>query len=203
MGYDTNAVVDTLHKKGFHARYCADAAAARDAVMEITKDCGSYGAGGSVTLQQTGILDALVATGKPVYSSALEADGQKDAARQRAMGADCFLASTNALTMEGDLVNIDGIGNRVAAMFYGPGKVVVVCGINKLTDNPHTAIARIKREACPKNAARLGLDTPCAKTGQCADCDSPDRMCRVTVRIQYPPHGREIYVVLVGEELGF
>jgi hypothetical protein len=88
-------------------------------------------------------------------------------------------------------------------MFYGPQNTVVVCGRNKIVDNPHKAIAHIKKVVCPQNAARLDLDTPCRHTGVCADCDSPDRMCNVTVRIQYPPHLITMHVVLIDEDLGF
>jgi len=88
-------------------------------------------------------------------------------------------------------------------MFFGPKKVVVVCGVNKIVDGPHPAIARIKNTASPKNTVRLGLDTPCAKTGKCQECDSPQRICNVVVRIQYPPKPIDIHIVLINEELGF
>ncbi len=113
------------------------------------------------------------------------------------------MSSSNSVTLQGDLINIDAIGNRVAGMFFGPKKVVVVAGRNKISTNPHTAVLRIKNTASPQNTKRLGLDTPCAKTGKCEECNSPQRICNVVVRIQYPTWGKEMHVILVDEDLGF
>jgi hypothetical protein len=202
---DIQTALDALNKKGFHAVYAADAKAALEHALSLIGERDTVGAGGSATLIETGILDALAASGRVVHSSELAArrGESKDDARRNGMTADVFITSTNALTLEGDLVNIDGAGNRVAAMIYGPKKVIVVAGRNKLTRNPHTAVARIKKDACPRNARRLGLATPCGTTGICADCDSPQRMCNVVVRIQWPPHGKEYHVILIDGDFGF
>ena len=202
---DIQTALDALNKKGFHAVYAADALEAYEHVRSLIGKDDSVGVGGSMTLVQTGILDALACGRSAVYSSELAGRRResKDEARRLGMTADVYITSTNALTLEGDLVNIDGAGNRVAAMLYGPRKVIVVAGRNKLTRNPHTAVARIKKDACPPNARRLGLATPCGMTGICADCDSPQRMCNVVVRIQWPLHGREYHVVLIDGDYGF
>ncbi len=197
--------LDALNKKGFHALSVPDKETAVEKVFEIIGKEETVGAGGSMTLEETGVVDALLRRGNTVYSSnvAKKTGMDKDEARKQAMIADVFLSSTNALTLEGDLINIDAIGNRVAGMFYGPDKVVIVTGRNKLTENPHTAIRRIKDIACPLNTKRLGLDTPCAITGKCNECSSAKRICNVTVRIVYPPWGKQIHVIIIDDDYGF
>jgi hypothetical protein len=202
---DIEKTIESLNKNGFKAVYAKDAEAAVSYVLsQISKD-ESVGFGGSMTLFETGIADALVNRGNTIYSSELAArtGGDKAAPKVLGMTADVYLSSTNALTLEGDLVNIDGIGNRVAAMFYGPKKVIFVAGRNKLTANPHTAVARIKKVACPLNARRLGLSTPCALEDRCTDCDSPQRMCNVTVRLQRPTRDKEMHVVIIDGDFGY
>lgn len=202
---DIEATIEALNKKGFKAVYAKNAADAVAYVLSVIGKDDTVGMGGSVTLFETGIADALVSRGNTVYSSELAAKtgGDTDAAKRRGMTADVYLTSTNALTLEGDLINIDGRGNRVAAMIYGPQKVVFVTGRNKLTKNPHTAVARIKKVACPQNARRLGLATPCATQNRCADCDSEQRMCNVTVRLERPTRGKEMHVVVIDGDFGY
>lgn len=199
-------LIDTLNNKRFLAEFLSDIDSAKKRVMELITDARSIGIGGSQTINNSGLLDEIVASGKTVYCSALEQKKEKpdkEAAWKNAMSADVYLTSTNALTREGDLINIDGNGNRVAAMFFGPETVIVLCGINKVVNGPHDAIARIKKTACPQNARRLHLPTPCAVEGVCRDCDIPERICNITVRIQYPPRGKKIHILLVNESLGF
>ncbi len=202
---DIKKTLEALDNKGFKAVFAKDAPEALSYVLSQISKQESVGVGGSVTLAETGITEALIERGNTVYSGSLAQKNGQDAyaARKAGMSADVYISSTNAVTLEGDLINIDGIGNRAAAMFYGPDKVIIVAGRNKITTNPNTAIARIKKEACPKNAVRLGLDTPCAKTGKCEDCGSPQRMCNVVVRIQYPPRGKEIHVVMIDADFGY
>lgn len=202
---DIEITIDALNSKGFKAFYASDAQAAVDYVLAQTSQSDTIGFGGSQTLFETGIADALLNRGNTVYSSELAAlsGGDKDAPKRLGLTADVYLSSTNALTLDGDLVNIDGIGNRVAAMFYGPQKVIFVVGRNKLTANPHTAIARIKKVACPLNARRLGLSTPCAIEGHCTNCNTTQRMCNVTVRLQRPTRGKEMHVVIIDGDFGY
>jgi len=119
------------------------------------------------------------------------------------LSCDLFLSSSNAVTMNGELVNIDGAGNRVNSITYGPGKVILVSGYNKLVDDVQDAIKRIKNVVTPMNARRLKIDVPCAKTGKCSDCNSPQRMCRAMVILERKPLLTDILVILVGEELGY
>jgi hypothetical protein len=202
---DIEKTLESLIEKGFKAVYAKDAQAALDYVLSIVGKDDSVGIGGSITLQETGIVDALVKRGNTVYSHWLaKSKGEdEDATRKKAMNADVYLSSTNAITLGGDLVNIDGSGNRVAAMFYGPEKVIIVTGKNKITSNPNTAVARIKSVACPQNARRLGYDTPCARTGKCEECSGQSRMCNVIVRLQYPTRGKKIHVVIIDGDFGY
>ena len=202
---DIEKTLTALNRKRFIAVYAKDAQEAKDYVLSQIKDADVVGAGGSMTLRETGIIDALLERGNTVVSADVaQKNGQDQVAAQHAgMNTDVYLSSTNALTLDGDLINIDGRGNRVAALFFGPPKVIIVTGKNKLTANPHTAVARIKKVACPQNARRLGYHTPCADTGVCGDCSIPQRMCNVTVRMQYPTRDKEIHVVLIDGDFGY
>ncbi len=202
---DIEKTIDALSRKGFRAAYARNAEEAVSYVLSVISGKDTVGMGGSMTLFETGIVDALISRGNTVYSSDLAArnGGDKAAAKRLGMTADVYLTSTNALTLDGDLINIDGIGNRVAAMFYGPERVIFVAGRNKLTANPHTAIARIKKVACPQNARRLGISTPCATEDRCTDCDHERRMCNVTVRLQRPTRGKEMHVVIIDGDFGY
>jgi hypothetical protein len=113
------------------------------------------------------------------------------------------LTGTNAVTLDGILVNIDGNGNRVGAMIFGPKKVIIVVGRNKIVDgSAEDAIARIKEWASPPNAMRLSKQTPCAVTGICSDCDSPQRICRITTILDRKPTLTDIHVLVVNEDMG-
>ncbi|MDD3242639.1 MAG: lactate utilization protein, partial [Eubacteriales bacterium] len=150
--------------------------AARCVVQSIPADA-SVGIGGSVTVQSLGLWELLQQSGHEVFWHWKASPEQTQTQRDAAVHADVYLASSNAVTLQGELVNIDGSGNRVAAQIYGPERVILLCGRNKLCADIPAAVARIKREACPANARRLGLSTPCALTGRCTDCRSPQRMC--------------------------
>lgn len=202
---DIEKTLSSLEKHGFKAVYAKDKNEAKDYVLSNIQENETIGAGGSKTLDETGILDALQDRGSTVYSSAIaqKLGKDKDKAKQDGLGADVYLSSSNAVTKEGDLINIDGVGNRVAGMFFGPKKVFIVAGKNKITDNPMTAVDRIKKIACPQNARRLKFNTPCAVNGVCKDCSSPYRMCNVTVRIQRPTIGKEIHVILIDGDFGY
>jgi hypothetical protein len=119
------------------------------------------------------------------------------------LNSDVYLASSNAVTEDGRLINIDMTGNRVVAMIFGPPKVILVVGVNKIVKDVDEGIKRVKNVATPMNARRLGLKVPCASTGVCTNCDAEDRLCRVTTIIEKRPSRSDISVILVGEELGF
>ena len=196
------ALAQTLEKKGFRAMYCATREEARQIVLSEIKNNETVGIGGSVSIQELDLLNALAEKSCPVYWHWLPADDVQEM-RTLAARADVYLCSTNALTNDGELINIDGSGNRVASMFFGPGRNIIVVGKNKIAPDYENAMKRIKEVACPKNAVRLNLPTPCAKTGKCANCASESRMCKITTIISHAPQGRDMYIILVDEELGY
>jgi hypothetical protein len=179
-----------------------------EAVQEIWKQITPkqrIGVGGSLTLRELGILEKLEAQGYTVYNHwkpGLSRESMLEI-RKSQMTSDLFLSSVNAVTLNGELANIDGIGNRVNSSVFGPGKVILVAGYNKIVDDVQEGIKRIKNVAAPLNARRLNIDVPCAKLGKCVDCNSPNRICRVIVIHERKPSLTDIFIILVGEELGF
>lgn len=159
--------------------------------------------GGSVTLAQLGVAEKLRERGNLVLSNAGLGKACGLWARKQSMFADVYLTSANAVTLRGEVQNIDGSGNRVAATLYGPDTVYFCVGKNKLVADESAGMRRIKEVACPQNAKRLGLDTPCARTGKCADCNAPQRICAVYARLDRPMIGKTHCVLLIDEELGY
>lgn len=196
-------VAENLRKRHFDAYYCPDAETASQKVLELIppKDVVSWG--GSMTLKELGIQELLKERGNPVIDrNTAKSPEEREALMRQALTCDTFLMSTNALSMDGQLVNIDGNGNRVAAMIYGPESVIVIAGMNKVAATLQDAWARARNTAAPMNCQRFDIKTPCTATGQCGDCKSEDCICAymVTTRICRPP--KKIKVVLVGEDLG-
>ena len=184
-----NNTVEALKKRGFEVAVASTGEEALALVMEEVSAAASVGWGGSETLKEIGVREAAAAGAKIV---------------ERHCDADLFLLSANALTADGRIVNIDGRGNRVAASIGGPRRVVYVIGRNKIVDGGiDAAVERIKREACGPNCRRLGKNTPCAATGECADCDSPDRICKVTAVFDRKPTGISAKVILVDGRFGY
>jgi hypothetical protein len=179
-----------------------------DAVQEIWKHITPkqrIGVGGSVTIRGLGILEELQTQGCTIYDHWKPGLTKENILeiRKSQMVADLFLSSSNAVTLNGELVNIDGVGNRVNSTNFGPGKVILVVGYNKIVEDVQEAIQRIKNVAAPLNARRLNVDVPCAKVGKCVDCNSPNRICRAIVIHERKPSLTDILIILVGEELGF
>ncbi len=192
---------DSLKKCGFEALTAQNRDEAREKTLSLIPADATIGVGGSVTLKEIGVIDALVSRGHTVYH---KAGAPPDVDYRKAqLTADVFLSSTNAITVDGDLVNVDGTGNRVAAMSFGPGKVIVVTGWNKIVSDVGAAFQRIRDVAAPLNAKRLELDVPCAKIGYCVDCVAPDNICRITTIISRRPKKTDFAVVLVAEQLGY
>lgn len=198
--------VEALGTNGFTALYCPTAEEALKVILELGAEAQSVGFGGSMTITDLGVKSQFEEMGKEVlnHSRADLSREQKMEVMRRQLTCDLFLCGTNALTLNGELINIDATGNRVAAMFFGPQRVVVVAGRNKLVDGTvDEAIQRVKQWATPPNAKRLNFNTPCAKTGFCSNCNSPDRLCRVTTVIDRKPRFTDLRVLVVNEELGF
>ena len=182
--------VEGLNRRGFEAVFVNTGVEAADLVMRDAEGAASVGWGGSETVKALGLREKLVAAGKEI--------------RDHQLVMDLFLLSANALTADGRIVNIDGNGNRVAASICGPRRVIYLIGRNKIVDGGiDAAIARVKKYACPPNCRRLGKKTPCALTGVCGDCDSPDRICKVTAVFDRKPTGISAKVIVINEDLGY
>lgn len=200
------AVSLALQKRGFRTSLFETTEEAVSYVKEIARGLGTVASGGSMTIAKNGFLEALEAPGREVLYHGREglSHGERMEIMHKALAADLYLLGANAITLDGRIVNIDGNGNRVAASIFGPGRIVFVAGKNKIVDGGiDEAIMRIKREACPQNCRRLGRKTPCAATGTCHDCNSPDRICNVTVIFDRAPPISRAEVVLVDRNLGF
>ena len=197
-------VVEALERRGIKAAFIPTKEEARRVLLGKIPAGASVGIGGSMSIQELGIEEELAAKGCEVFWHWRAPRPERvNPLRRRALTCDFYLASTNAITGDGRLVNIDGTGNRVMGMVYGPPRVILVAGINKLSGDLEGALDRVRREACPPNARRLKLKTPCAATGECNDCNTPDRMCKVVTIIEGKPGETELEVLLVGEKLGY
>ena len=198
-------VAEALRRNDFDAVYCKSAAEAAEEVLRLVPENGTVGLGGSWTVKELGVVEKLKARGNIILdhgAPGLEND-ERVRIRRAQFTADAFLTGSNAVTMDGRLVNTDGSGNRVAAMIFGPGKVIVVAGVNKIVRDVEEAEERIRKTAAPINNKRLNLPNPCVKTGECMDCQGPTRICNVTTILHKRPKLTEMHVILVGEELGF
>lgn len=194
---DFTKVEQALRQRGYTVRVFETGAEAAD-YLNSAIDGVSVGIGGSVTVQQLGLYDRL-AEHNQVYWHWQGGPEQ----RAKAAEADVYLTSANGLAETGEILNIDGAGNRVASTLYGHKKVYFVIGANKLAPTRDEALWRARNIAAPRNAQRLGKKTPCAVKGdKCYDCKSPDRICRGLVELWGPMMGMETEVILIGEDLG-
>lgn len=194
-----------LQKRGFKAYVCETGAQACEYVLSHVKEDVLVGIGGSMTVKELGLAKKLRTAGHEVLWHWEVPAVERPALLHRVLSeASAYLLSANALTTDGKIVEIDGTCNRVGALCYGPEQVFLLVGKNKLVEGTVAqAIARVKRETCPKNATRLGLDTPCAKTGACHTDACVKPMCCATVILEHAPGGKETHVILIDESLGF
>lgn len=198
-------VCAALEKRGFTAVYAADGAAAAGLILDQIKPGMKVAHGGSMTLAALGIFGRIAGQGG-IFIEQNEAGisaAEKAARIHEGFGADLYLSGTNAITEAGDLVNVDGVGNRVAALAYGPKKIIVVAGINKIVRDIDAAFERIETVAAPLNSTRLEKATPCVKAGHCMDCSAGDRICRIYEVIRLKPMGADFEVIIAGEALGY
>lgn len=196
--------VGHLKKREFDARFYPTREEAVQAVLETIPHDAGVGCGGSWTMRQIGLLEALKGRGNRVFVHEAGMDfAEAMRMRREALLCPFFLSSANAVTMRGEVVNVDGMGNRVAGLSFGPGTVVVVAGYNKLVPDLDAAFERIREVAAPANAIRYKADTPCAKKGRCYECTEPSSICRITTIIRQRPIATDFKVFLVGESLGF
>jgi hypothetical protein len=195
--------IEALKRNNFEARYFETSGEAVEYLLSVIPENSSVGIGGSMTIKTIGIVEKMQDRGNNVLFHWLgKGPEEVKSIRRKAINADVYMASTNAVTMDGKLINIDGTGNRVAGMFYGPEKVYLVCGVNKIAENEEKGFERIRNNAW-KNAERLKLKTPCVTVKKCVDCKVKDRMCNVSVVMSRKPQLTDIEVIIVNEELGY
>ena len=197
--------IEKLRENNFTANYFSDRNKAVEHIKTLIPSGAEVGVGGSATLQELGIINIVkdknaVLLFHGFQNLTLE---EKNNIRRKQLVSDVFFTSANAITLNGEIVNVDGAGNRVAAMTYGPKKVVVVAGINKIVSDVRSGFERIRLYAAPKNNFRLGLNNPCVKTGICQDCSSKERICNTYSVIRKKALYSNIEIVLIGEALGF
>lgn len=204
MNTDIETLRKNLIKRGFDFNYFETNEEGIEFVLSLIPDGKSIGFGGSVSVKESGLLDALRQSNKyTLWHRDLCPNVVGEKIYRKMFGADWYICSTNALCKSGDLVNIDGRANRVASMLDGPKNVIVFCGVNKIVDSIQDGIDRTRNVASPPNCVRLGKKTPCAVTGKCAYCNSPDTICKATVIQHHPTTGSTVYIVLINKNLGY
>lgn len=199
------SVCKNLTAHGFTAQYVKDKGAALSAALELIPDGASVGVPGTVTVREIGLIPALEKRGAKVavhWDPVLKSEDKPKRLLEELM-SDWLVTSVNAVTIDGILVNIDGTGNRIGAMAWAPGKLLVIAGINKIVSDTQSALRRVRNIATPPNSLRLNGDTPCVKAGYCINCGAPNCTCRVVMMMERAPMGRECHVIIVGEELGY
>ena len=197
--------MDNLRRHGFDVRFCETVEAANQLIDSFVKPGAAVGFGGSMTIQEMKTADYLAPKAIEVIDHNLPglSAAEKAELRQRELSSDVFLTSSNAVTEEGQLYNVDGAGNRIAAMTFGPGKVIIVCGVNKIVPDLSAARERVRQVAAPLNNLRLATGNPCIQAGHCVDCQAEGRICRVTAIMDRKPMMTDITIILVDQKLGY
>lgn len=198
-------VITSLEKNNMNGYLVRSKEELIDKIKEIVNEGAVVACGGSMTLFETGVIDHL-RSGRykflDRYKEGLTPEEVKEIYRG-AFSADAYFSSTNAITENGELYNVDGNGNRVAAMLYGPDKVIIIAGLNKIVKDVNEAIERNRNISAPANAKRLDRKTPCAKVGYCMECQSEDRICCEYTLIKKQSRGGRIHVIFINEEFGY
>lgn len=194
-------VIKGLESRNMTGYYAHDKEEALKIALDLIPEGSSVTMGGSMSANEIGLVDA-VKKGNYEFIDRYSYEDQRQGMIDQ-FQADVFLASSNAMTEDGILVNIDGNSNRVAMIAQGPKKVIFIVGMNKVCDDVDGAMKRARNVAAPINAQRFGIDTPCAKTGSCMDCKSPDTICCQFLITRYSKHPGRIHVILVNDNLGF
>jgi len=195
--------VAALGKNGFQTFLVSTKHEALDKVLSLIPSSAIVGIGGSVSIREINLIETLTARGNTVLEHWLQPEENVTTIMRKQLNSDVFVASSNAVTEDGKLINIDKAGNRVAAMIFGPKKVILIIGINKIVKDLEEGIRRVRNIAAPMNAKRRGDKTPCVTTGICTDCETPDRVCRVVTIMEKKPSRTDMTLIIVGEELGF
>jgi hypothetical protein len=200
-------VIKNLKKRGLDGIYCDSSSQAVAEICRMVPTGSLVGLGGSETIIASGLVDALRRMDIRLLDRYREGVSKEEVndMRRRGLAADIFICSSNAITADGRLVNMDGTGNRVAAMIFGPARVIVMAGMNKVAPDLPAAIARVRNSAAPANSLRVGVETPCSKTGFCQDphCHPPRRICCQLLVTEASMTPGRVSVVLVGAALGY
>jgi hypothetical protein len=199
-------IIKNLEMRRMAGSYAATASKAKEEIIEMIPQGASVFRCGSMTAVGMGLWETIGALPEVKLIDPYRPELSKEEGlelRRQGLTADVMIASTNAITLDGRLVNLDGMGNRVAAMAFGPKKVILVVGMNKVAPDLESAIARVKHYAAPVNNIRYGLKNPCVETGLCSDCHTPQRICNVWSTIEGHMIKDRIHVKLVGEFLGY
>lgn len=198
------SIIKKLNMRKMEGYYCKNVEEAKAKMLElIGKDKKSVGYGGSMTLDENGFKDCVISAGHELIKREdYKTDAEVKELKAKLTNADFFLTSTNAITIDGELVNIDARGNRVAYLIYGPDNVIVIAGMNKVVSTVEDGIRRVRNIATPPNCNRLNCQTPCATTGKCGECFNDSICCQfVVTRMSRVPN--RIKVILVGQTLGY
>lgn len=200
----SNTVLKGFQKRFIEGYYCETAAEAKELALSLVPENNKVSFGGSVTLEETGVLAELRSRNDITLYDRATATSPEETKQimHDALSCDYYFMSSNAITADGELVNIDGNGNRVAALIYGPENVIILAGMNKIVKNVEEGISRTRNVASPQNCVRLNKNTPCAMNGVCGNCLS-DTICDQIVITRASRIPQRIKVILIGEELGF
>ncbi|MCR6516178.1 MAG: lactate utilization protein [Clostridium sp.] len=200
-----NRTIEALNKNNMNGYFVKDNEELLEKLKELIKDGDKVAFGGSMSIIEAGVLDFLRKGNYELldrYKEGLTKEEIVDIYKG-AFTSDCYIASSNAVTENGELYNVDGNGNRVSAMLYGPEKVILICGINKIVKNVDEAIKRNREFSAPMNARRLNKKTPCAKVGYCMDCKSEDRLCNEYTLIRRQNNKERMHVIFLNDDLGY
>lgn len=197
-------LIRNLKKRGMDGYYCPDSASCVKEVLSLMPEGCTVSWGGSMSLEESGMMNALRRGGyRLIDRTAAVTPEEKRKIYGETVMSDYFFCSSNAVTLEGELVNIDGIGNRIACLAHGPEHVILIVGRNKIVEDMYMGMSRARNIAAPANAKRLGRQTLCGLTGRCGDCLSPGCMCSHTVITRHSSTPGRIKVFLVNEDLGY
>ncbi len=200
---DIESVKTNFVKRGFNFDYFENCQDAIKYVISLIPKKSSIGFGGSVSVIESGLFDALKSDDYTLLHRTTCPNIEKEDLYQKMHLANWYICSSNALSKTGELINIDGRANRLGEVINGPTNILFFCGINKLVDNISDGIDRVRNVASPKNCVKLNKKTPCAITGKCSYCNSIDTICKATVILHHPTTGRNVYIILVNKNLGF
>lgn len=202
MSINCDKTILNLKKRGFLPHFAEDTESAVKYILSVIPSGASVGFGGSVTVQQINLVDRMNGKYNLLYRDLFPAEKHLEV-MERMHTADWYISSANAITEEGELINIDGRANRIGELIYGPKSILIIAGINKITKALEDGIRRARNIAAPLNAKRLNRKTPCVITGKCEYCNSPDTICKVTSIHHHPTTDKNVYVLLINETLGY